>query len=941
MYPSIHALSRRVALLGAIAALALVACADDNPQAGPPADAAVDAVPIDACVAGSLGCACDAGACNEGRCADEVCVACPEGTERCPCGPGDACGDGLRCAESECVADACPAGQRDCPCDVGDACDDGLACVAGACVAVEGCAPGTVDCMCTAGQCDGALVCLDSVCRDCPADAPGCPCVDEACEGGLICDAGACRVARDCVDLGCVDFQDCDLTGGACLDACTDGRVWDGAACVAEETPPTCADVDCAAANRACVEDAAGAVCGDCLDGFVVEGGACVRDLQSNCNADPADPQSILAACEAQDRVCVADGDGATCGDCIDGFVVDPSIDACAPVDAFGACDVEADCPVGLFCTGRRPAEEPRCLPAACGAGETFDLRAGACTDRCNCDAPGQTGAPWPVTDWNGDCVCETAPGWFFNTSAGSRRAEQCDADGDGWTRRSAFAHINAADDAVRLNARCDLRTVDEIVLVNEYGQALPLSVETLSGGRAGFEPLYETDESDDDLEALERQAGPYGARRFGAAELNPLTKACATPLDDFNDNGISDVREHHREQPDPQKSWMATFVGASYFVELHTGRYEAPAAGGAHGRYVITERSRCDAAFPLRYDPSEGPYAASCARRRDRGYTPAEPIGYDFQRWSCANPDGACAMPDPPVARSLDGVPAHGLCDADPGEDPVEWRGMGHASQFKCVEIVSDQEPAIEPFQRPRSAVQIAADGAARLSLNACTLGDAVAVDPADPNPAHPAVTCDAEVAVVTADREALIGTVGFVALRYDAYDAAPEYAGGCINEAVEWPELCPGFDPDVRGATISEGNPGNFGKLICGCGLNYGGPGCDQGCPDDQLHFGGPHRDVAGCVDGYCVTAPDDSGLDGGRRGFWMCGDFGNLSYQQHDPEHGGALHGVGALTVDGERRDGVITIRGTIPTFGTDGTPLCAQVDEDGRCSGFTIR
>lgn len=934
-------LSRRAGLLGLFALIGLAACADDNPQSTP-ADAGITDSAVEPCPVGAIGCACDEGACTDGRCADGVCVACPEGAERCPCGPGDVCDDGLVCEAGACAPDDCPAGERDCACAADETCADGLACVEDVCVAVEGCPPGAQDCMCDAGRCDDPLVCLDSVCRDCPADTAGCPCVADACEGGLICDAGACRAARDCTDLGCGAFQDCDLAGGQCLEGCTDGRVWDGAACVEDVAPVDCDDLGCAAANRSCVEGADGAACGACLDGFVDDGGACVRDAQSNCNADPADPQSILAACEAQDRTCVEDVDGATCGPCIDGFVVDPSIDACSPIDAFGACDDEADCPVGLFCTGRRPAEEPRCLPAACAPGETLDLRGGACTDRCDCEGPGLTGAPWPVTDWNGDCVCETEPGWFFNTSAGSRSAEQCDADGDGWTRRSAFAHLNAADDAVRLNARCDLRTVDQVVLVNEYGQALPLTIETLSGGRTGFEPLYETDESDDDAEALERQSSPYGARKFAAAELNPLTKACATPLDDFNDNGISDVREHHREQPDPQKSWMATFVGASYFVELHTGRYLPPADGAVHGQYVITERSRCDAAFPVRYDPSEGPYAASCARRRDRDYTPDAPIGYDFQRWSCANADGACAPTDPPVARSLDVVPDHGLCDADLGEDPVEWRGMGHASQFKCVEIVSDQEPAVEPFQRVRSALQLAANGPGRLSLNACTLGEAIAPDPADPNPAQPAVACDAEAAAVTADREALIGTVGFVSLRYADYNAAAEYAGGCINEAVEWPELCPGFDPDVRGATVSEGNPGNFGKLICGCGLNYGGAGCDQGCPDDQLHFGGPHGDVAGCVDGYCVTAPDDSGLEGGRRGFWMCGDFGNLSYAAHDPEHGGALHGVGALTVGGERLEGVITVHGKIPTFGTDGTPLCARVDEDGRCAGgFTVR
>lgn len=929
-------MQRLLPILSTLALCLLGACSEDNPaRPGLPDDPG--------CAPGALQCPCDEGACTEGRCADGTCIPCPAGADGCPCDADERCAETLTCIDNTCAPDDCAAGSLDCPCDADERCDDGLTCLNDTCIALGDCTPGAINCMCAAGACDAPLVCLDQVCRDCAPDTVGCPCVDSACEGGLICDEGACQPANDCAAAGCAEFQQCEASADGqdarCLEACTDGRVWDPVAERCQRAVASC-DPDapgsiaatCADAQRTCVTQDGSAACGPCLAGFIEDGDRCIANPQATCA--PGN-ESIADDCAAAHRACVDDADGARCGDCLAGFVLDPATDACTPIDDFGACDSTEDCPDGLHCTARQPGEEPRCLPAACGVGETFDLRAQACTDRCECAGPGLTGTPWPVTDWNGDCLCETTPGFFFNTSASSRTAEPCDADGDGWTRRSAFAHITAEDDAVRLNARCDLRTIDTIRLVNEYGQRLDLTVATLTNGTRDFEPMYETDESDDAAEAEERQSVPYGARRLQAAELNPLTKACVSTRDDYNDNGISDVREHQRAVPEPQRAWMATFVAASYFVELHTGRWEPPAAG-THGRYVITERSRCDARFGLGYDASEGPYGASCARRRDSGYSPAEPVGYDFQRWSCANPDGACAPLAPPVpAISVDGVPPHGLCD-ERGEDPEEWRGMGHASQFKCVEIVSDQEPQLEIYQRPRAALQLTAGDAGRLSLNVCALDPADA--PADGNPLQPGVTCNHTVAEVAADREALIGAVGLAAVRFTPYNAPAEYAGGCIDEAAEWPQLCPGFDPAVPAATVKESNASNFGKIICGCGLNYGGPGCDLGCPDEQLHVGGTN-DRPGCVNGYCVVAPD--GEDGGRSGAWLCGGFVNTSYQQIDPELGGALHGEGALLLDGAALEGRFTVRGQVPVFGTDGTPLCEATNDAGDCAGMTVR
>ncbi|MEL6178460.1 MAG: hypothetical protein AAFS10_05880, partial [Myxococcota bacterium] len=162
-------------------------------------------------------------------------------------------------------------------------------------------------------------------------------------------------------------------------------------------------------------------------------------------------------------------------------------------------------------------------------------------------------------------------------------------------------------------------------------------------------------------------------------------------------------------------------------------------------------------------------------------------------------------------------------------------------------------------------------------------------------------------------------------------------DYAGGCLSEATEWTnELCPGSDPR---AIISDSNQNNFGKILCGCGFNYGGPECDTGCPTEQLHFGGDNPDTAGfCEDGYCASVADESGLDGGRSGFWMCGDFAATSYAEQLPEVGGAFQGSGALQVGGSSLDGSFTVRGSVPVFGTDRTPM-SGADEDG--STYTVR
>lgn len=119
---------RGLSLLGCL--LMLAACGKDKPKPSSPA-----------CEPGALDCTCDAdGACGEGLVCDRgYCVEgepgeCVAGTTGCPCDGGQ-CEEGARCNEAEvCEPADCDAGTEGCGC-VGpdDTCEEGLACVGGLC----------------------------------------------------------------------------------------------------------------------------------------------------------------------------------------------------------------------------------------------------------------------------------------------------------------------------------------------------------------------------------------------------------------------------------------------------------------------------------------------------------------------------------------------------------------------------------------------------------------------------------------------------------------------------------------------------------------------------------------------------------------------------------------------------------------------------------------
>ena len=70
----------------------------------------------------------------------------------------------------------------------------------------------------------------------------------------------------------------------------------------------------------------------------------------------------------------------------------------------------------------------------------------------------------------------------------------------------------------------------------------------------------------------------------------------------------------------------------------------------------------------------------------------------------------------------------------------------------------------------------------------------------------------------------------------------------------------MCPGYAEAPMGV-LGLGHPNNFGKLLCGCGENYGGPQCDIGCP--PLNYaveGGGVIDVTIGSRTYCVKVEDE---------------------------------------------------------------------------------
>lgn len=746
-----------------------------------------------ACAQGSQGCSCrpDQG-CDTGlTCSSGSCQPCAPGKLGCGCLSNESCETGLACRGGACSA--CVAGSEACACNADGSCGAGLSCSNGFC-APQGCAAKTLGCACAASDasCEAGLVCSSGICRACTSDVAGCPCAAGGCTG-MVCDSGKCRKARTCADAGCLAHQACaigsSIADATCTSACEPGFVWQAspAACN-PDTNATCASgasgtiVDrCTALHRSCQQEPGGAHCGACLDGFPLDSGSglCVA---TTCAA-------LEAQCALQHQLCsVLRGGGAVCQGCRSGYILDASTHAC------------------------RQRYTCASLPTACTAGQTCIDDAGGSVDAyCRdaacppCNQQGEDGA-WPGATVSGRCICKTKPGYFY-TLSGSVGTFPCDADGDGWVRDTAHFSIESSDPAIRANARCDLRTVDRVVLHNDRGQSKTVTL-------AQPLPLYESVRNDDQA-YLEMVSPPgvgssdlplYGpTRTFRAAEVNSLTKACVTDLADFNDNKVPDSEEWGRypksqsdipsSVPRDLQAFYRTYTQLSYFLELHRGWYQ-PGASGGPGSYHIAERRRGPAGgegFALVYgaEPSGGytsDYWQDCPRGRDVWYGDGKPtIGMDFT-WAGAPDDG--------------------------------WAGMMHHSQFKCVKVVDDftyAHAARDPYRGIQSVCALGDPPATpcagapseqdylRATMDICALNsDSSPIQPSNGNPKDPSVTCHA-----AAPDSSQVGKVLWAAVRISQ---ASQYYRGCMVGCGGFQYICPGVAPSDSQARVCYSLCGDF---------------------------------------------------------------------------------------------------------------------------------
>lgn len=827
-----HTTSRHLACL-CILAGAVVHCGDDTATTTLDASLTSGDSAVGSCEVGTVGCACDDDFCLDGECVESECVDCRRGEAGCVCMSNGACESGLHCEEALCVR--CEEGEGACPCAVAG-CEDGMACKNDVCVEAD-CEPGEDECACLddTPECGDGSYCDDNgMCRRCATDVPDCPCDDEGrCRGGLACEDDHCvmvMTAPTCEEL---------FDNGTC----TPHQLCDDRA----EGGPVCTPETCERGYR--WEDDE---CREC------ETRDCSEPSKPSCDDD--DPDSVAAGCAEASRVCTDTDEGPRCGDCLAGLM-EKDGECVRPIQCGGGTCEDTE-----YCD--RDAGECKELP--CEAGQALS-RSGSCAACPRCEGRGLTGRSWPFQNDEGECICETLEGYFMPTASNSL-AQPCDADGDGWVRKEADDAKVREDDAHRQNARCQVLSVDGVVLVDEYGVELEVGSCSPTEGLVK-DPSEETCSQRLPLRLLETprndtpgfehdKAPPYehlagvgdGGRRLEASELTSLTKACVTSNADYNDDGRSDLGEEQRGvAPQAAPLDQQRLRSFSYFTELYRGAYRA-GSDGRPAKFVIAERSRCDADFPLHYGGGashvtipDGPnpgYWRSCTRRRDADFD-ADGTGYDFAQWTCDATTGSCAA-SPPAHPEHDAstftskdklVRGHGLCELE-GQPPADglWRGMGHHSQFKCVQVSGtatspdagryhrDEFVAPRAPEQPRPPAMVLnlceARGSAPAAAGSGSDAPEISCAAHDPSKAVPAGV-----------------TVGWAAVNFIDYgdyrvqgqerpgdnngDPGVDYQRGCISEDAEYGPtwLCP-YPSFVLDKPRRDDS---FGRYSCGEDQNF----------------------------------------------------------------------------------------------------------------------
>jgi hypothetical protein len=538
---------------------------------------------------------------------------------------------------------------------------------------------------------------------------------------------------------------------------------------------------DCNKEHRACAANAQGAACSDCAPGFVNDNNTC-------------EPIALCsdASCDAQNRECNENKGRALCTECLDGYGANSRGDCVATCDVKHCSPSQICVPVfdaAAICADTAPAIGSSTVAyPACGANKAWypsqELTKQGCKTCDPCIGRGVTTRLYPVVNQEGQCVCETNDGYFYDP--GTHQVTACDADGDGWVRYTAKRAMDTknctgsnCDWVVSDNARCHVRTIDTVVLESETGflETLLLKDEPLVKTHLenGVLPLYEAETNDDlslrpiPLEPILPKAG----RAFTSGELNSFTKACVNDTADFNDNHIADIVEYQgmnapAASGNVDVTWLEPYTALAYFTELYKGTYVAK----GNGEYHITERTRLASANALPFTWSTDK-ERTCYRGVDTNYfnvgeSPTKPkIGLDFARYN--------DMQTIPRARIAE---------------------FAHYSQFRCVQIVTD---ALDATTRSLAPQKINVDDNEH-SLQTCTL------------------TSNQNQFICNAVSKPTAGFVGWSLAKYQDYGNMADYVRGCINECVDrsllpTPQTCPN---EQFGATC-HGDTNNFGAFAC----------------------------------------------------------------------------------------------------------------------------
>lgn len=740
----------------------------------------------------------------------------------------------------------------------------------------------------TSDRCESFGCAPHQLCRD---EGGGIACVDDMCEPGFVWDGSACErdetascdgagsIVLDCAELNreCVATAD----GAVCAD-CGPGYIAEGSACAPDAA---CDTAGCPGMQRMC----AATGCGACLHGFADEGGTCNPASCDGCtllhraceeeggvvrcgacdigfvqNADFECERLVTCDeldCASMNRTCSMSPNAQCDEACVAGYVWDAETERCQMQRSCADLDCEA---MGQVCVDTGEGE-PTCV-MGCPDDQGFDPTVGtdggcrscgsagiASATRCNGD--GETGR-LIVEESRDDaaCFCETRDGWFRGDN---NRAEECDADDDGWVRLDAQIVIEDDFGPVRDNARCGLRSVSSIEFLSE-GQSPGMGTTVALDSPL---PLYESSRND----GLTTEPRPdFGSGPVPAAAINSLTRACVTASADFNDNRIPDVEEGQGDElPEVApfasgslRTYFETYLENSYYLELHDGWYAPAAEEGAPGTYIIRERSRLMAL----------------------AHVAEEVVGFDAgvgtEYWR------ACTRHDDPLYST--GV------DQSEGGDFVECGDdcqMQHHSSFRCMLARTDADYGVAGADtHPWLGYSVPGSGTLFWShpmgtvlsrrvgrANACSVtGASYGLGVEARNPSNIAYACSS---VDTVDPNSVYWVVrDYINAATTAEGAPPMYGGGCINECdVNGVESCPTFLPGRRpgGFQCDQSADADYGRIECGCLPNYSGPdtSCGLACGESSTFHDPNLTTFNRANESHWASEPG--------RGYWACID------------------------------------------------------------------